>query len=535
MKIKRNFISHQKSKSINNHKLSAKEFDTNNNQLNGLPKNNFIYDNNKNGKNLINEDIKNKYEINNISNNNNSEEKIDNNNFTKTIDEMNQNVLNLYYDKNSLFKQKIDDLNLKFYLETEKYLKNSKINDQTLNQKLQANLFIILFQQINTLLEEIERLNKIILDNKYKKENILQRTNDLYEKKKNILLKDNLIQSLKKSNTKTEKKLLEALLHEDKLIKDNERLRKENETYRTLSIVFENELKNDHTPQKNKIVRHLKTYSDYGVPSISIINELCGNNTSGTYEEKYGTLDNGKKSTVREDKQYLYNSKYANKDLDKANNNKKNLNINQSLNQNCKNKENNKNIKCKIFSNNPILTEVNTNKEKKNAIKYLTKNNKQKQKKSQDKKFNNTNKKNNDNISNKNTLNSYKIKKLNIIKKLNNGINLDSISNNINSPVNINKNAITDTNNLSSEKVKETNFQKIENKKVGYHKKQKTMSEISFNEIVKVHILNDEFNNSINNKGRNNKVQIKKNNEINNLKKNPQYKTNYNNKIKKNF
>ena len=533
MKIKKNFISHQKSRSINNQKISVKEFDTNNNQLNGLPKNNFIINNNKNDQNLINEDKNNKYEINNMSNNNNSEEKIDNNNFAKTIDEMNQNVLNLYYDKNSLFKQKIDDLNLKFYLETEKYLKSSKINDQTLNQKLQANLFIILFQQINTLLEEIERLNKIILDNKYKKENILQRTNDLYEKKQNILLKDNLIQSLKKSNTKTEKKLLEALLHEDKLIKDNERLRKENETYRTLSIVFENELKNDHTPQKNKIVRHLKTYSDYGVPSISIINEFCGNNTSGNYEEKYGTIDNGKKPTVREDKKYLYNSKLANKNFDKANINKKSLNINQ----NCNNKENNKNIKCKTISNNPILTEINSNKDKKNAIKYFSNNNKQKQKKSQDRKFNNTNKKNIDicNTSNKNTLNSYKVKKLNIIKKINNGINTDYISNNNNSPINTNQNAITDTNNLSSEKVKDQNFQKIENKKVGYHKKQKTMSEISFNEIVKVHILNDEFNNSINNKGRNNKLQIKKNNEINNLKKNPQYKTNYKNKIKKNF
>ena len=43
--------------------------------------------------------------------------------------------------------------------------------------------------------------------------------------------------------------MLETLLHEDKLIKDNERLRKENETYKSLTIVFENELKN--TMKKN--------------------------------------------------------------------------------------------------------------------------------------------------------------------------------------------------------------------------------------------------------------------------------------------
>ena len=101
-------------------------------------------------------------------------------------------------------------------------------------------------------------MNKIILESKFKKETILQRTNELNEKKQNILIKDNLIQSLKKSNTNTEKKLLETLLHEDRLIKDNERLRKENETYKTLTIAFENELKNTVktnglTPKKIKL------------------------------------------------------------------------------------------------------------------------------------------------------------------------------------------------------------------------------------------------------------------------------------------
>ena len=532
MNIKKNFISHQKSRSINN-KLSIKQLDINNNLLNGQPKNNCFINNNNNN-NRVNEN----YNI------NKSEETIDTNNLVKTIDEMKQNVLNLYYDKNSSFKKKIDALNLKFYLETEKYLKKSKINDYILNQKLQANLFIILFQQINILIEEIERLNKIILDNKFKKENIVQRTNDLYEKKQNILLKDNLIQSLKKTNTNTEKKLLETLLHEDKLIKDNERLRKENETYRTLTIVFEKELKNkikhDLTPQKNKIIRHIKTYSDYGIPSISVINELGNSNTTGNYEEKYETLDNGKQSTTREDNKNLYNSKKVNKEIYNTNQNKNNIKINKKL----KNKEDNKNIKYKQIPKNPILTENNSNKDKKNEIKYFSNYNKQKLKQSHDKKINNnmnlTNKKNNNIFfsNNKNTLNSYKNKKLNVIKK-NKGINLDNISNNINYVTNTNQNAITETNNLSFEKIKDKNFQKIEIKKGCYHKKQKTMSEVSFNEIVKVHILNDELNNTINdkdNKDINNKVNNKKNDEKNNnLKKNNQYKNNFKNNIKKNF
>ena len=575
MNIKKNNVFHQKSKSINN-KLSLKDFYFNNNSINGQPINEQIcsYTN----KNLITEDkIKDK---NNTSNKKkNPEEKDEEINFVKTIDGMKQNILDLYYDKNSPFKKKIDNLNLKFYLETEKYLKNSRINDQIRNQKLQANLFIILFQQINILIEEIERLNKIILVHKYQKETILQRTNELNEKKHNILIKDNLIQSLKKSNTNTEKKLLETLLHEDKLIKDNERLRKENETYKTLTIVFENELKNSIkqnglTPEKSIIPRHIKTYSDYGVPSNSIINELCGYNIN--YEEKFETINNESKSTRREDKKNLYNIKNGNKELYNSNNK-----YNNSLNNDKKLKNNiemkrvvkyNKNIK------DPILTENNSikNKEKKNVVKFSSGNdNRQKLKKSQDNKikikkdisnnsridkYNNNNfvnnnknivNSNNNNLcysfvytNNKNPIVPHKNKKLILIKKKNNNINLDSISNNINSTINSN-NTMTETNNLSCEKKKVKNIQKLEIKKVGYHKKQKTMNEMSLNEIVRVQIVNDEINNNgkdnnlssnIKYNSNNNKIVIKNNVGKNSLKKTPRNSyISKNNNNKKNF
>ena len=192
MNVKKNFISHQKSKSINNN-LTLKDFDFNNNLIThqGKHSNNLNNNNtkNKNGMEDKSNDKENK-------NANMAEEKSDEFNFGKTIEEMNHSILDLYYDKSSSFKKKIDELNLKFYLETEKYLNKSKINDYARNQKLQANLFIILFKQINIFIGEIERLNKIILDNKYKKEKILERTNELNEKKQNILIKDNLIQSL---------------------------------------------------------------------------------------------------------------------------------------------------------------------------------------------------------------------------------------------------------------------------------------------------------------------------------------------------
>ena len=549
MNIKKSFVSHQKSKSINNN-LSLKDFDLNNNLISYQGKNN----NNVNNNNTKNKNgMENKGNDKEKKNANMAEEKFDEFNFGKTIEEMNQNILDLYYDKSSSFKKKIDELNLKFYLETEKYLNNNKINDYARNQKLQANLFIILFKQINIFIEEIERLNKIILDNKYKKEKIMQRTNELNEKKQNILIKDNLIQSLKKSNTNTERKLLETLLNEDKLIKDNERLRKENETYKSLTIVFENELKNTMkknglTPQKDKIARHIKTYSDYGVPTTSIINELCGHNASSA-EEKYETINNESKYTERNKKNTSINTKNGSKELYSNNTNNYSVNIDKKHRKN-------QTIRCAKSNNiskNPTLTEQNSIREKK-IMNKLSPNNIKKSKKIQDNKlkskkdmrtFNRVEKKNiihksksknnnNNNLCNnfsynKNIMNPYNNQKLNIIKKNNKPINLDSLSNNINSTINTNTNTMTETNNLSFEKSKDKNFKKVDTKKGYFHKKQKTMSEVSFKDIVRVQILNDELSNTINNTGSNdNKTKTKKNEAKNST------RNNYKSNLKKN-
>ena len=565
MNFNQNFVFHKKSKSINN-QLSLNDFDYDNNLISvQVNTNNFIFNNDlKNKNNVITEDKnEDKEDTNNINKkiniDNDSNDKIDELNFIKTIDDMKQNVLDYYYDKNSVFKQKIDNLNLKFYLETEKYLNNFKKNDHNRNQKLQANLFIILFQQINVFIEEIERLNKIILENKYRKEQIMQRTNELNEKNNDILLKDNLIQSLKQSNTNTEKKLLETLLHEDKLMKDNQRLRKENETYKTLTIVFENELKNTMkksglTPQKNKITRHVKTYSDYGVPTNSIINELSGYNNAFSLEEKYDTINSEVKNTTARNKATnKYNSSKDNYLTNK-------INFNLNADKKLKSSESNKYAKFNIIGKISTLTENNSIRDKKGVIKPTQLANKIKSKQNQinkikvkkdiynfskienknllHKKINNTNISSNF-AYNKNA--SIKRKKLNVmIKKKNNAINIDStLNNNINSITNTNNNTniMTETrdNNSSFEKLKEkNNLKKTEDKKTYYHKKQKTMSEISFNEIVRVNILNDDLNNTMNKK--NHKIKIKRIEEKNNTnKKSPLNKFNAKYNIKKHF
>ena len=525
MNEKKNSILHQKSKSINNN-LSLKDFVYNNSNLSNLQFNNYSDKNNFK-----------------LEENKNKEIEITHN-FSYNIDDMKQNILDIYYDKNSEFKNKIDTLNLQFYLETEKYLNYTKNSDIISSQKLQANLFIILFKQINIFIEEIERLNKIIIENKYKKEKIMQRTNEINEKKQNILIKDNLIQSLKQSNDKTEKKLLEALLHEDKLIKDNERLRKENETYKSLTIVFENELKNNKkndssSPIEKNYIKHIKTYSDYGFPSIG---EIC----MGTLG-KCETINYSNKSPLSDKKLISIN---YNRSKDLNNKYRKNLNNKNKLKNKVKkiNSPKNNNIKInvchqllrnntlreniKISLNKPLLNpKHNTKKSQDKKEELLEIKNKAKKDFSSSTKYGtiknskifmnknriimNNNLGSNNSCNNKKPINTEKNKKNKFFKNSNLKLNL----NNINSSVNI---IMTEVNN---EKEKMKNDKKLKTQVGCINKRQRNMSDVSFIETGGNQKLNDDINNSINNNHINSQI-------INKAKKiNIKMKDNYNIKI----
>ena len=503
---KNNLIFHQKSKSINN-TLSLKDFIYNNNINNS----HFRYNNYTDKNNLINEV------------NNNKE----NTNMPKSgynIDDLKQSILDLYYDKNSAFKNKIDNLNLQFYLETEQYLNYNKNNDIIQSQKLQANLFIILFKQINIFIEEIERLNLIIIENKYQKLTILKRTNELNEKKQNNLIKDNLIQSLKKSNQKIEKKLLQALLHEDKLIKDNERLRKENETYKNLTIVIENELINSRkngssSPIEKNYIKHIKTYSDYGFPSNSILSDKYRGSIG-----KCDTINSDNKSPLSDKKKISINTK-RNKELSinvkkqndlikknkikykiKKINSPKNNNIKiNKCNQLIRNNTLTDNVKISI--NKPALINKQKNKRSQEHKNHISSKNGTKKDFSSSNKFiytkNNVNKNriilnhnlvNNNSSKSKKTINTEISKRNKFIKTNKNNLKLKL--NTINSTININ---MTEVNNISSiEKEKTKNFRKFGAKDDNGHKNEGNIYENSFTDVLGNHI-NDEVNNSLNN------------------------------------
>ena len=188
--------------------------------------------------NIIKENIYNNYYK--LSSNDSFENLDENPNqvVSKILDNINKNNLSTFYDSDSEFKNKIDSLNLKFYLETEKYLCNQNKKIQT-----QTSLFIILFKQIIIYIKEIERLNLILIQKKYKPENIIKRTDDIAQKQKEFQTKEDIINALKKSQSNMESKLLQALINENNLNKKIEQLQKEIEFYRNKINI--NDLNND--------------------------------------------------------------------------------------------------------------------------------------------------------------------------------------------------------------------------------------------------------------------------------------------------
>ena len=165
---------------------------------------------------------------------------------SKILDNINKNSLSAFYEPDSEFKNKIDTLNLKFYLETEKYLSNQKQKIKT-----QTSLFIILFKQIIIYIKEIERLNLIIIQKKYEPENIIKRTDDIAQKQKEFQTKEDIINVLKKSQSNLESKLLVSFINENNLNKKIEQLQKENDFFRN---IIENITTKNKNEKNDKII-----------------------------------------------------------------------------------------------------------------------------------------------------------------------------------------------------------------------------------------------------------------------------------------
>ena len=145
------------------------------------------------------------------------------------IDAINENNLNAFYeDDTSNFKRNIDQLNLKFYLETEKIIKSSNNNETYFNSN---KLFLILFKQINLYISEIERLNVIILDSKRDPHSISKKLAVINRQKSDFEIKQQIIKTLKFSISSLEKQLANALKSENLLRQENKKLQEEKKFY----------------------------------------------------------------------------------------------------------------------------------------------------------------------------------------------------------------------------------------------------------------------------------------------------------------
>ena len=292
----------------------------------------------------------------------------------KILDTISKNSLSIFYDSESEFKSKIDSLNLKFYLETEKYLCN-----QNKKIKTQTSLFIILFKQINIYIEEIQRLNMIILTKKYKPENIIKRTDELNQKQKEFQIQENIIKALKKSQFNMENKLLQAVINENNLNKKIENLQKEIEIYKNKIISLKNNSET-HTIKIDKKMsnsfQNRNTQNIFEEINFRVNKNKNSNSISITNENKNNPLNNMnmniniKKSIKSKSPNGLNNKEYPLKLRKKKNNISIDIKRNHSQNESKSKinnyiKSENKNYigynKSKYVINKQIIKKQNTN------------------------------------------------------------------------------------------------------------------------------------------------------------------------------
>ena len=235
-----------------------------------------------------------------------------NESLSNIIDVINNNNLNLFYqDDSTNFKRNIDNLNLKFYLETEKILASTNYNSN--------NLFLILFKQITLYIKEIERLNVIILELKKDEQSEQKMASFIQKREMDYETKKNIINALRFSNDTLEKKINNLIVSENNLKQENLRLIQENQFY-----------KNNNSSNTN-------------------INNISHTNEKGHYNQKY--QKNKNKTDLYSNKKYIKNNSNYIVNTKKSNyyNNYKN-DISISNNKVTKiNKENNK-----IYKNNEI-------------------------------------------------------------------------------------------------------------------------------------------------------------------------------------
>ena len=257
---------------------------------------------------------------------------IDNLNLNKSVSAKNEG--------REIFKKKIDKLNLKFYIETEKYLNNQNDMD-----RCQDQLFIILFKQISLYSEEVERLNNIINDYKSELVNKIGDSNDI-SKFDNLTSINNSLRSL---NKELEKRLQEKNKEEDKYKQEIGYLKRQVKSYKE---------KYNIDSQNSNIFN--MNYNN----SINVYNSVCV-----PFEKKYTSSDKiinltDEKNTINKD----INNKNIITNMVKTTLSMNNFNKHGLSNKYNLENNNSKNLSSSLKSNHPITISNTYSKIKENYI-----------------------------------------------------------------------------------------------------------------------------------------------------------------------
>ena len=259
----------------------------------------------------------------NIKSQNENENINPNETLSNIIDAINENNLNDFYkdDDNSNFKRNIDQLNLKFYLETEKIIKSTNNNTEVCFNS--NKLFLILFKQINLYISEIERLNAIILDTKRDPHSISKKLSVINRKKSDFEVKEQIIKTLKFSISSLEKQLSNALNSENLLRQENKKLQEEKKFYFDFYLKYNNKENSIIKDNNNSRILINYRYNNMKLNGSSSNNKI---NTSNKNISKYNTNISNNNLTITNSNNHSSKKDEKSKLLENGINNSNNKN-----------------------------------------------------------------------------------------------------------------------------------------------------------------------------------------------------------------
>ena len=246
---------------------------------------------------------------------------------TSILKDIPLNNLNDYYSiETSIFKKRIEKLNLQFFWIYESILQgqninmnNSKDNTNNINSNTKLifpynKLFLILFKEISLYIEEITRLNKQLSAKNKNEKFYLKKINDYKNKEKEYFINKQMIKTFQRNIRNLEKNI-------EKIKKENEKLNKK---------LFSQKYSHFKNTEEN---RHSNNNRNYlGISINNNINNYRYQNfqkANTIYNEYYGFNNINDQGSITNSNNDLFSiktfiNKIKNKNQNKNNNHSKN-------------------------------------------------------------------------------------------------------------------------------------------------------------------------------------------------------------------